>query len=121
MTNEEQILQELKELKERREQRNRGGRRSGVYGHRSDSMENRSQGAKTFRRKRALSFLENLETKRETLKSQLETPELQSINQLLVGELKATETIISEFVQAFELFTTVDEKSNESTNDNQNN
>ncbi|MBQ0138639.1 MAG: hypothetical protein KBT36_05025 [Kurthia sp.] len=69
-------------------------------------MEKRSQGAKTFRRKRALSFLENLETKRETLKIQLETPELQSINQVLVGELKATETIINEFVQAFELFAT---------------
>lgn len=112
MTNEEQILQELKELKQRREQRGRGGHRGG-HGHRAELMEKRSQGAKTFRRKRALSFLENLETKRETLKAQLETPELQSINQLLVGELKATETIINEFVQAFELFPT--EEVNEET------
>lgn len=105
MNNEEKILQELKELKERREQRGRGGRRGG-HGQRAELMEKRAQGAKTFRRKRALSFLENLETKRETLKSQLETPELQSINQILVGELKATETIINEFVQAFELYAT---------------
>lgn len=99
MTNEEQILQELKELKERREHRRGRGEGRG-HGHRPEG----AVGAKTFRRKRATTFLENLETKRDLLKKQLETPELQSINQIIVGELKATETIISEFVQLFELY-----------------
>ncbi|MDN7240721.1 hypothetical protein QWY14_02920 [Planococcus sp. N028] len=61
------------------------------------------KGAKTFRRGRAIAFLEKLEQRRSTLKRQLETPELQSINPILVGELKATETIIDEFVLLFEL------------------
>ncbi|WP_245894394.1 hypothetical protein [Planomicrobium soli] len=37
------------------------------------------------------------------MKKQLETPELQTIYPILVGELKATETIIDEFVLLFEL------------------
>lgn len=116
MSTEEQILKELKELKERRERRgeNRGeihprrgeGHRGGGPGRgrgpRGEFPEGR-QGAKTFRRKRATLFLEQLETKRDSLKQQLETPELQTINQILVGELKATESIISEFIQSFEL------------------
>jgi len=61
------------------------------------------KGAKTFRRGRAIAFLEKMEQRRSTLKKQLETPELQSINPILVGELKATETIIDEFVLLFEL------------------
>lgn len=115
MSTEEQILKELKELKERREQRgenkgeikprrgegHRGGHGRG-RGPRGEFPEGR-QGAKTFRRKRATLFLEQLEAKRDSLKKQLETPELQSINQIIVGELKATESIISEFIQSFEL------------------
>lgn len=61
------------------------------------------RGAKTFRRGRALAFLERLNTKRSTLKKQLETPELQTIHPILVGELKATESIIDEFIQLFEI------------------
>lgn len=61
-------------------------------------------GAKTFRRGRAISFLETLNLKRSTLMKQLETPELQSINPILVGELKAIDMVIDEFVQLFELY-----------------
>jgi hypothetical protein len=60
-------------------------------------------GAKTFRRGRAIAFLEMLNLKRSTLKQQLITPELQSINTILVGELKAIDLVINEFVQLFEL------------------
>ena len=62
-----------------------------------------SQGAKTFRRGRALSFYEKLIVRRDTLKQQLESQQLQSIQQVIAGELKATEAIINEFVAAFEL------------------
>ncbi|WP_235852153.1 hypothetical protein [Niallia nealsonii] len=61
------------------------------------------RGAKTFRRGRAIEFLDRLNVKRATLKQQLESPELQSINPILVGELKAVETIINEFIQLFEI------------------
>lgn len=64
----------------------------------------KAEGAKTFRRKRAILFLEHLETKEKILKKQLETPELQSMNPIIVGELKATQSIIAEFVQLFELY-----------------
>lgn len=84
----------------------------GSEGHR-DSHERKNKrrghngegrGAKTFRRGRALAFLEQLELKRTILKKQLETPELQTINPVLVGELKAIDTVINEFVQLFELY-----------------
>ncbi|MFJ8236160.1 hypothetical protein ACIQ34_10480 [Ureibacillus sp. NPDC094379] len=58
----------------------------------------KAEGAKTFRRKRAIMFLEHLETKQAVLKKQLVTPELQA------GELKATQEIIDEFVDKFELY-----------------
>ncbi|WP_050183877.1 hypothetical protein [Domibacillus robiginosus] len=61
------------------------------------------RGAKTFRRGRAIEFLDRLNVKRATLKQQLETPELQTINPILVGELKAIETIMNEFTQLFEI------------------
>lgn len=63
----------------------------------------RRNGAQTFRRGRALAFYQQLMVKRETLKQQLESPELQSIHQMIAGELKATEGIINEFKSAFEL------------------
>lgn len=37
------------------------------------------------------------------LKTQFETPELQLINLVLAGELKAVEMIMAEFVELFEL------------------
>ncbi|MCP3763754.1 hypothetical protein NLX67_15370 [Domibacillus sp. A3M-37] len=61
------------------------------------------RGAKTFRRGRAIEFLDRMNVKRATLKQQLESPELQSINPILVGELKAVEMIIDEFTQLFEI------------------
>ena len=63
----------------------------------------RHNGAQTFRRGRALAFYEKLVVKRETLKQQLESPELQVIHPMIAGELKATEGIINEFKAAFEL------------------
>ena len=63
----------------------------------------RNNGAQTFRRGRALAFYQQLMVKRETLKQQLESPELQSIHPMIAGELKATEGIINEFKAAFEL------------------
>ncbi|WP_236058792.1 hypothetical protein [Planococcus glaciei] len=60
-------------------------------------------GAKTFRRGRALEFLARMNTRRDTLKQQLETPELQTIHPVLVGELKAVDMVIAEFTQLFEI------------------
>lgn len=76
-------------------------------------------GAKTFRRGRALAFLEILNVKRDTLKHQLETPELQSINQILVGELKAIDMIINEFIQVFDIHESEVSEVND-TNDGEN-
>ncbi|ADI27788.1 MULTISPECIES: hypothetical protein [Geobacillus] len=61
------------------------------------------RGAKTFRRGRALEFLARLYVKRETLKQQLQSPELQSIHPVLTGELKAIEMVINEFIQSFDI------------------
>ncbi|MFJ8237351.1 2-keto-3-deoxygluconate kinase [Ureibacillus sp. NPDC094379] len=61
------------------------------------------RGAKTFRRGRALAFYEKLLVKRDTLRQQLESPELQSIQPVIAGELKATEAIMNDFKAAFEL------------------
>lgn len=61
------------------------------------------RGAKTFRRRRALSFLGMMKVKRATIKQQLEEQEYQSINQILIGELKAIDMVISEFIQLFEI------------------
>ena len=63
----------------------------------------RHSGAQTFRRGRALASYQQLMVKRETLKQQLESSELQSIHPMIAGELKATESIINEFKAAFEL------------------
>lgn len=82
----------------------RGQHRQHEGRHHAESVEIKAEGAKTFRRKRAITFLAHLETKQDTLKKQLETPELQSVNPIIVGELKATQEIIAEFVQQFELY-----------------
>ncbi|MDN4493975.1 2-keto-3-deoxygluconate kinase [Ureibacillus aquaedulcis] len=74
------------------------------HGERCDRRGGRGhQGAKTFRRGRALAFYEKLIVKRDTLKQQLESHELQSIQQVIAGELKATESIMNDFKAAFEL------------------
>lgn len=64
----------------------------------------RRGGAQTFRRKRAMQFLQHLETKQASLKKQLETPELQNLNSIALGELKATQEIIDNFIEVFELY-----------------
>ncbi|WP_078548442.1 hypothetical protein [Litchfieldia alkalitelluris] len=63
----------------------------------------RGGGAKTFRRGRAIAFLEMMNLKRATLKQQLDAPEFQTIHQILVGELKAIDMVINEFSQLFEI------------------
>ncbi len=74
-------------------------------------------GAKTFRRGRAIAFLEMLNIKRSTLKQQLNSPELQSINPVIAGELKAIEQVISEFVQLFELYESEEIETNNNTDE----
>ena len=63
----------------------------------------RHRGAKTFRRGRAIAFLERMHLKRSTIKQQLDQPEFQSIYPILVGELKAIDMVINEFSQLFEI------------------
>ncbi|WP_025117034.1 hypothetical protein [Lysinibacillus fusiformis] len=79
-----------------KEGHHRGGRHRGMEG-------TAPRGAKTFRRGRAIAFLETLNVKRATLKQQLEQPEFQSIQQILVGELKAIDMVIQEFSQLFDI------------------
>lgn len=62
--------------------------------------------AQTFRRGRALSFLDNLTVKRETLKKQVNDPDFEAIREVVSGELKAVDQIIQEYIQAFELYDT---------------
>ncbi len=103
-TKEEFILRDerFKEFKrgERHEGREgshqRGGRHKGREG-------SHQRGPKTFRRGRAIAFLEMMNLKRSTIKQQLELPEFQSIQAILVGELKAIDMIINEFTQLFEI------------------
>ena len=81
---------------------NRKEERKARRGH-HDGRRRGQHGAKTFRRGRALAFYEKLIVQRDTLKQQLESQELQSIQQVIAGELKATETIMNDFKAAFEL------------------
>lgn len=93
----------------------RGGRHGGrgAWEHRGHDRENRRgmregsekhfKGAQTFRRGRAVAFLERLQVRRDTLQQQLEQPEFDSIKQVISGELKAVDAIIQEFIHMFEL------------------
>ncbi|MFF2014962.1 MULTISPECIES: hypothetical protein [Paenibacillus] len=82
----------------------RGHRGSGEQGCESgDGHKERIQSAQTFRRGRAIAFLERLDIKRSTLMQQLNQPEYDAIKQVLSGELKATDAIMQEFIHAFEL------------------
>jgi len=78
------------------EGRHRGRRHGGEEGV-------HQRGAKTFRRGRAIAFLERMYLKRSTIKQQLDQPEFQSIQPILIGELKAIDMVINEFVQLFEI------------------
>lgn len=81
-----------------------GRRREG-----KEEGEHSRKGAQTFRRGRALVFYRQLVTKRDTLRNQLESVELQTIHSVIAGELKATEAIMDEFVVLFQLDELLDE------------
>ncbi|MFB5192558.1 hypothetical protein [Alicyclobacillus fastidiosus] len=66
--------------------------------------------AQTFRRGRALAFLETLNVKRATLIQQLEQSELEPIHPIIRGELKAIEMVRNEFIAMFELYESVNEE-----------
>lgn len=68
-----------------------------------DGPRKRPHSAQTFRRGRAIAFLERLNIKRSTLLQQLDKPEFESIKTVISAELKATEAIIQEFIHTFEL------------------
>lgn len=80
----------------------RGGRHSR---HRDDrGHAGREHGrAQTFRRGRALAFLDQLYVKRDSLKRQVNDPDFEAIRQVVSGELKAVDQIIQEYIQAFDL------------------
>lgn len=72
-------------------------------GERHRGKDSSQRGPKTFRRGRAIAFLEMMNLKRATIKQQLDAPEFQSIHPILVGELKAIDMVINEFIQLFEI------------------
>lgn len=81
-------------------------------GHPHDDGKRNFQSAQTFRRGRAIAFLDRLHVKRSTLLQQLDQPEFEAIRQVISGELKATDGIIQEFIQAFELREVLAEQEN---------
>lgn len=86
----------MRDEQAKKEGRHRGRRRDGEEG-------SHQRGAKTFRRGRAIAFLERMHLKRSTTKQQLDQPEFQSIQPILIGELKAIDMVINEFIQLFEI------------------
>lgn len=97
------IQKEDEKMKSERNRDRGEGRHHHGEGHKRKRHE-RGQGAKTFRRGRAITFVERMNIRRDTLKKQLETPELQTVHPILVGELKAIDMVIDEFIQLFELY-----------------
>ncbi|MUT68744.1 hypothetical protein [Paenibacillus sp. NEAU-GSW1] len=59
--------------------------------------------AQTFRRGRAVAFLEKLKGNQATLQRQLNDPAFDAIKSVISGELKATESIMDAFIQMFQL------------------
>jgi len=59
--------------------------------------------AQTFRRGRAVAFLDTLNVRKSTLQRQLSDPDYAEIRAVISGELKATDAIIDEFIQVFQL------------------
>ncbi|QHT58829.1 hypothetical protein GXP70_01750 [Paenibacillus lycopersici] len=83
-----------------------GGRgRHGGHGH---GRGGHYQGAQTFRRGRAVAFLEELRVKRDVLRAQLNDPDMGIIKEIVSGELKAVDEIIKRFMHTFELHETVE-------------
>lgn len=68
-----------------------------------EGQRHRKGSAQTFRRGRAVLFMQQLEAKRDMIKNQIDMPELQCIHSILIGELKAVEAILAEFKVAFNL------------------
>src|SRR4030095_8652444 len=68
-----------------------------------DSLDYPLKSAQTFRRGKALAFLDKLNINRATLQRQLKEPEFEAIKQVISGELKATEAIIEEFIHMFHI------------------
>lgn len=97
-------------MKSDRHREHGDNRHHGDHLHKQKEHHGHPRGAKTFRRGRAITFLERMDLKRSTIKKQLEMPELQTINPILVGELKAIDMVIDEFVQLFELYEFVEGK-----------
>lgn len=77
----------------------------GKHGHREhwEHGHHPHKSAQTFRRGRALGFLEKLKLNHATLQRQLNDPQFEAIKPVISGELKATESIIDEFIQMFQL------------------
>ena len=80
-----------------------GHRKEDIFMGEGPRGRNHHHGAQTFRRGRALEFLERLRVKRQSLKQQLEAPEFQEIKPVLLGELKAIELVIDEYTRHFEI------------------
>lgn len=89
--------QERREHYNYKEHRERRGKRNEEADKRQPSR------AQTFRRGRALAFLDKLNLRRASLQRQMEQPEFESIKTIISGELKATDAIIQEFIHTFEL------------------
>lgn len=60
-------------------------------------------GSQSYRLRRINIFLDLLEAHRDTLKKQLSTPELQAANPIIIGELKAIEMVIDQYINSFDL------------------
>ncbi len=88
---------------EHRERGERGERGEHRDKHGMKDAMDHPKSAQTFRRGRATAFLDKLMVQRSTLQRQLNEPELEPIKQVICGELKATETIIEEFIHMFQL------------------
>ncbi|WP_206880607.1 hypothetical protein [Alicyclobacillus mali (ex Roth et al. 2021)] len=73
-------------------------------GHRDHPGADRPSGPQTFRRGRALQFLEFLNVRRATLLRQLDQPEFADLRPTLLGELKAVESVRDEFMAMFDLW-----------------
>lgn len=99
----------------RRDHEHRGYRPLAKEG-KKDCRDSHHKKVQTFRRGRAIAFLEKLQVNRSTLQRQLQDPELESIKQVISGELKATEMMMDDFIHMFQLHMTegsIDETSEE--------
>ncbi|WP_304458227.1 hypothetical protein [Alicyclobacillus sendaiensis] len=84
-------------------------------GHRGHPALGKPSGPQTFRRGRALQFLEFLNVRRTTLLRQLDQPEFADLRPTLLGELKAVESVRDEFMAMFDLWADAEEAPDPST------